>query len=573
MKKSLRAAAMAAALALALSAIGTAPASAKTDTTGKIGITVTAPGGVPIPKAQVTVKAKEVASSAEGETGYAKRSNINGRVVTPEMAPGVYTVTAQLTEPAVVSQSVEATVTAGADTSGVIVVLSGVQFITGRATANGEPVSGRVNATDGENSYGVGTTRYGAGPFQGEYRLLVKPGVAYKVVLRPRVSNEDWLATYAGDTVRGVDARTITPSASEPTNLDIAAYDEVGTIRGRVLNPSGSFAQGARVEVCAVNRERCVSTRSVQEGAYALRGLPAGSYTLYSSSATSSGTAAQIDGIRVRAGETTRTNVALRKEPRTPTPDGRILLTMTAPSTLVKAGDACATVVSAETDISRGDCLRPGERKLAFTGLESGTHTIALDGANTARTVTVRDGAITRVSMTRPTGTTLTGKVTTSAGKAAAGVHVWATDANGTGIAQDVVTTASGSYRLPFVTTGSYRVSFYPGSGSDLPTEKSVRVTGAGPVLNARLPKPATLTGKVVDQDGEPVAGIYVYAKYDGAAKTNSKGVYVIRGLQSGSVRLSTHDYWAGGFIDARSSTVTAVAGKTVRVPTITVRD
>lgn len=562
MKKSVRVTAIAAALALAMTAVAAVPASAKTPTTGKLGITVTAPGGIPIPHVKVVVTAKAVTNPGGAAEGDSDSTNINGRVVTPELAPGTYTVTATLAAPVKVTQTVETTITADVN-SQLSIVLPGVQYITGTVTAHGEPAHGRVNATDGKNAYGVGTLA------DGTYKILVKPGVSYTVVARPSVDNTDWLSTYAGDTVRKPDARAITPSASAPSTVNIAAYDRVGTIRGRILTPSGKLAPDVRVTACAINRSRCVTTQSNSEGAFAARGLPAGEYEITAYSRTAGGYA---DGLRVRAGSTTRTDITIRK-PATGT--GKVLLTLSAPSAMVRAGAACASLRDADGFSQGWDCLEPGERKMVFTGLDAGTYTVVLDGANVAKTVKVVQDQTTLISMTCPAGTALTGKVRTSTGAAAENVQVTVRDGYGMFLGYSM-TDANGSYRIPYATSGAYQIWASPrGTSSDVFTTRKVTLSGSNPTVNLTLEKPATLTGKIVNSAGKPVAGMVVVLDNNTylTTKTNAKGEYVLRGARAGTYRLYAYDNYEGGYVDTLSSTVTTTAGGTRAVPTITVKD
>jgi len=566
MKTPLRSMTIAVALAVMLTGAGASPASAKTPTTGKVGLTFTTPGGAGVPKVKVTIAAKSVVNPGGAAEGHVDYSNINGRVVTPELAPGTYSVTAQLKEPVAITKTVEMTVTADVN-SQLVVALPGIQAIMGTVTAGGVPVSARVNATDGKSVYGMGTI------LGGQYKLIVKPGVAYTVVARPyRGASVPWVSTYAGDTVRKPDAKKITPATSAPTTLDIRAFDEVGMIRGQVFNAGGQLVKNSTVSVCATDRYGCARASVNDEGGFAVRGLPAGTYTLHASTRTAYGS---VERITVAAGASTRKSVTVRTpSQQKPADPGRILLALSAPSAVVEADQACVTLFDPRGTAAEWACLEPGQTKIAFTGLAAGTYRLALDGANSSRSVIVRKDAIASLSMTRSSGTTLTGRITTSSGAPAKEAAVYVSDGNDTSLG--VVTTSStGTYRIPFATSGSYRIAVYPTSGSDVPLAKTVRLSGARPVVNAALAGPATVTGKVVNSAGKPVAGLRVAVSTDldyHTTTTDAQGKYTVRGVAAGAARVETYDLYMGGYRNTRSPQITTVNGRTTTT-NVTVRD
>jgi hypothetical protein len=563
--KSFRAAAITTVLVLALTAIGAAPASAAAPDTGRVKVTITALGGIRIPSVKVKITAKDVSNPGGAAQSHSGGTNLNGWLMTPELAPGTYTLTAQIEKPASTKTT---TMTVKANVDGELTVaMPGVQYITGTVKAFGEAVSyARVNATDGKASYGVNTSA-------GKYRLLVKQGPAYRVVVRPIYSNMAWLATYAGNTVRKPDAKIITPSKLSAAKVNIAAYDKTGQISGRVLTPSGKLAKNARVTACPNDRWGCVVTSSNSAGEFVARGIPASSdVRLTASTSTAFG---EVRGLTVQVGKTTKKSVTIRKDPPRPTYTGKILLTLNVSSAVVKAYAACAALSSIEVGDYSSDCLNPGERKMVFSELPAGRYRIFLPGTSVSASVTVKDDAVTRITLTRPTGTTITGKVTTPGGAPVKDASVFVRDANGNSL-RGTSTNGQGAYRVPFADSGTYTVSAYPASDSYVPTTKRASVSATNPTINITLTRSITLTGKVVDSAGRPVAGVDVTANSDlgyASARTNSKGVYTLRGLAPGTHRVTTLDWYPGGYLDATSRAVTVSAGKTATIPTVTLRD
>jgi protocatechuate 3,4-dioxygenase beta subunit len=553
MKKSLRAAALAAAGALVLTAVGTAPAYAKTDTTGTVAVTVQAPGGAPLENAWVTVSGP---GWANGNT------NAQGVFASGEVDPGTYEVTAEIYSPVHSTQKKSVTVAANTDSS-VTLELSGVQAIKGKVTTGGKNVSeGRV-LVYAKGMYVTSATITG-----GAYQAVVKSGSSYTVQASPEYGAEStsWLATYAGNTVRAEDSKTIAVSASTPSTVNISVYNKVGKISGRVVDASGKPAKNAYVSAYALNRAGSASVTTDSKGNYTLTGLPADSYNITASTSTTSSKQAKV---KVSSGKTTKASLKLLK-PKTY--KSKVVLTLKAPSALVKAGNACATLIDSKGYWAARDCLNGSEKKITFSNIAAGKYKIALDGANTSKSVTVKTGKTVKTSMTRAAGTTVSGKVTSSTGKAIAKAWVYVTDANDTSL-RGVETDSKGRYKISGVLKGSYVVQAAPikasqgAVGTKKFTSKGKKVT-----TNITLPKGATITGKIVNSKGKPVAGVTVsaYAKssWGANAVTDSKGVYVLEGLTAGKYTVTSYDYYFGGYFNGKT-TKSVGTGKKVTATTI----
>jgi protocatechuate 3,4-dioxygenase beta subunit len=554
MKKLLRAGVVTSVLALALTAIGVTPAFAATDTTGTVAITVTAPGGTPLSDASVSVQSVDGWSSDWGQT------NSSGVFTTTELAAGAYDVTVDLWYPVAANATKQITVTANKDSAETITV-TGVQAIKGTVKANGKAVTdGNVSAQATSGEY------YSADIKSGKYVLLVKPGVSYTVRANSPYENPSWLSTYAGNTVRAEDGKKIKPSTSAPSTVNITANTKIGKISGTVVDAKGKAVKGANVWASALNRAGYGGATTDSKGKYTITGLPADTYYVNAGNTNSNGT---ITNVKVSVGKTAKATVKLKKYT---TAKGKVVLTLKAPKALVKSNEACATLFDSKGYWAGSGCIEKSGGKITLVNLAAGTYKLALDGANVSKKVTVKKDKTTKVSMTRVAGTTLSGKITDSKGKAIAKAWVYVRDANNTGL-RGVQTSSKGAYKFSGVVKGAYVVQAYPVKPSQgASTEKKVTLSGKKATSNVKLVKSATITGKVVNSKGKPVAGVQVSISTGidwVSATTDSKGTYKLVGLHSGKHVVATYDPYEGGYFNGKSAKKSVGAGKTVAFATI----
>jgi len=136
-------------------------------------------------------------------------------------------------------------------------------------------------------------------------------------------------------------------------------------------------------------------------------------------------------------------------------------------------------------------------------------------------------------------GASISGKVTGEQGKGVAGVVVWATDEH------FVTTDNAGNYIIKGLEKGAYYLNFtsnsdkyFNGYYSDIDFDGYVAVKEGEAVKNIDFEleagKPASVSGKVTDGKGKPVADVIVTpcgVTSAGWAKTDKNGQYILKGL------------------------------------------
>ena len=561
MKKSILATVLA--VALALAGVGIMPAQAKTADTGTVKVTVKTESGAPIPDADVNFTPVEVDNPTwEFEQWASGHTDKSGVFQTGELASGTYDVSVYAGQLGELNKQI--TVTKNKD-SAESITAKGIQVLKGKVTAKGKPVSkGYVTAYSKSNNYSAEVVN-------GSYKMLVKAGT-YTINAYPTGSSTSWLSTYSGDTVRSPDAKTKKVVAGKDLTVNIKAYDKVGKISGKVTDSKGKPVKGASVSVRANNRAGSGWAETDKNGKYTITGLPADSYQV---DAYTDGSAWVSKTAKVSVGKTAKANLKLKKIVKH---KGKIVLTLKAPKALVKAGQACASVNSS-TGVWYGysACLNnDGSNKtITFENLPAGKYKVALNGANSAKSVTVKKDKTAKVSMTRAAGSTISGTVKDYKGKALKNATVRATDENGTAV-YSVSTDAKGKYKIPGVGKGKYVVSVNGPDAHKNGVATSKNATGKGKKLtvNMKLIKPATIKGKVVNSKGKGVEGVRVdaYGAGYGSATTNAKGEYKLLAVEAGSYAVQARDPYVGGYFNGKSSTKKVATGKTVTFSTIKVK-
>ncbi|KRD44160.1 hypothetical protein ASE38_08350 [Cellulomonas sp. Root930] len=149
------------------------------------------------------------------------------------------------------------------------------------------------------------------------------------------------------------------------------------------------------------------------------------------------------------------------------------------------------------------------------------------------------------------TGYAISGTVTDDTGAPAEGIAVTVSP---NGLGRPATTDAAGHYSVPNLLPGSYAVTFTPPAGSallgetydDAPQWTPTRVTvGSADVtgIDAALDRAATITGRTVDADGNPIPGVGVQLQSAAftytTATTGEDGTFTAAGLRPSDWRIS----------------------------------
>lgn len=388
------------------------------------------------------------------------------------------------------------------------------------------------------------------------------------------------VAEYWKDAADLATATTITVSGGAP----VAGIDPVlsigSTISGAVTDELGAPVPGVSVTATPVGSWAAAGYgRTDANGVYRVAGLAEGSYTLefrpspesgpvageWYDDATSrtaatpvtvtgGGAASGIDAVLAPAGSIAG---VVTDTAGTPAPYANVGVYRAT------AGDFPEWVASMTTDGSgayRIGGLAVGEYKVQFStmgDLLSEWYDDAADAAS-ATVVPVAGGATTTVDGELAIGAVLTGVVTDEAGAPVSDVTVMARPVGGGAGGYGAMTGADGSYRLPGLPAGDYRVEFDTSVTAaslvgewwdDATTEAYASVVSVteGQVvdgISARLADGAELSGVVSDGLGAPMMNVQVVLR-DAAGRwvrythTGPDGAYSIRGVDAGSYRLS----------------------------------
>jgi len=214
-------------------------------------------------------------------------------------------------------------------------------------------------------------------------------------------------------------------------------------------------------------------------------------------------------------------------------------------------------------------------------GIEPGNYTIAAyrtgflrATSNPGVVFTVEGDSLQQASLTLVPAAPgrLSGKVTDTANNAVPGASVVFTSTDGQ--IYSTATDANGNYNLPNVQPGTYTGTATK-TGFGTGTQNSVAVaSNAAVTVNFTLtPGPGTVTGRVVDISGNPIAGASVFfsngspAVVAATATTDATGTYTIPALAAGTYNVTAS---ATGFGSSAPISVVVVGAATTTVPDIT---
>ncbi|XCN71205.1 MAG: carboxypeptidase-like regulatory domain-containing protein [Candidatus Electrothrix aestuarii] len=220
--------------------------------------------------------------------------------------------------------------------------------------------------------------------------------------------------------------------------------------------------------------------------------------------------------------------------------------------------------------------LAEGSYKIQFHGIRY--QTVYLEewyndksGFDTAEAVTVTASslAVTNIDAELALGGSITGRVTDEAGNGIADVSIYAYNSSSwiTTYKGHVHTESDGSYTIPGLPNGSYKLSFdgsnyanewYPNSCT-FAQAYAVAVTAPQTTSNidAVLSAGGNIAGRVTDKEGKGIEGIDVAAveavtgDWGGSVRTDSEGYYTLSHLFTGTYRIE----FSAGRVNAETGT------------------
>ncbi|MDQ0866456.1 hypothetical protein QF036_004037 [Arthrobacter globiformis] len=489
-------------------------------------------------------------------------------------------------------------VAAGQDVTGINATLVKGASISGKVTVPaGVTLSGVSVSASGEGSpYGT----YASVNADGTYKVKGLPAGSYKVKFSNYNSGalDEW---YNNVQTEAAAAPIVLTAGQDKVAVD-ATLAKGATIGGKVTLPAGVNAFNVTAGLFKAADGASVSSVQLNnDGTYALRGVPAGSYKLrfagYSSTGllarwyTNATTLATATPVTVTDGQTlTAINATLVK-------GGVISGKITAPAgTRLTASEVVATKTGTIDDSAVYGYVNPdgtysivgletGTYKLRFLGGQSGAEDLWYGGttAATAKSVAVTAGqTVTGADLTVVTGATISGNVAGASGQP--GYLLSVLDSAGK-LVKNSYSDEAGNYSVVGLAAGSYKVAFNRSSGftqdeaqyyqnqpeSAAGQAQSIPVTSGQtvPNINASLTAGGSVTGTVLDKAGKPVVNAQIQAYTpDGSlvtrsAGTSATGKYTLKGLTTGSYIIKVHGALSGrGDLYSGNKTTEATATK-----------
>jgi protocatechuate 3,4-dioxygenase beta subunit len=466
------------------------------------------------------------------------------------------------------------TVLAGKMTSGLVDYLPVAGAISGRITDSaGHAIPGvSVSAYDPDDPNQSG--REAITGTDGSYTVTALAAGSYQVCFSSQAASGSSATGYLDECYD--DQPPFSPGTPVPVRLGQistgvnAELATAGAVTGHVTDPSGAPVADIWASVYGAGFGYGYSDSS---GAYAITGLPTGSYTLcfdgsYTTSAaapygyTNSCAGNQGLTVDVMTGQATTANGTVEKA-------GAVGGTVTGvsgpvPGVWVSVYDSSGNQLNSTSTDDNGGYLfygvTPGEVTVCFDptytagGYQRTCYGAQADGSGSPITVTA--GQLSTADGQLQLGALITGTITDASGAPISGVLVsaysWAYDQ-----AYFTQTDESGSYTLGGLSAGDYRVCFDPSYAQgpaaggyaaqcydnqpSMDTADPVTVASSGSVtVNAVLRSGAAITGNVTGSDGAALGGVYIYAydpesgQYATASSDYSDGSYRLPGLAAG---------------------------------------
>lgn len=549
------------------------------ETGATISGTVTNSSGEGIEEVNVTAFLKTTGSSSENWAGSSS-SDASGTYSIGDLAAGSYTL--QFSAPGFVTHWWEGAATS--DTATYFTVDAGAASSKDATLTTGATIAGTVTKSGGtglKDLYVVayqkstGGVRDWAGSAytdaSGKYSISSLAAGNYTLEIG---GNSSYASEWWNDAESFETATYFELSSGESTTKNVALAP-AATISGTVTNSSGIAISGVSVYASQKNGSSGGGVTTNSSGAYSIKGLAAGSYTLSFNKAgyvgewwsnTPSWQNATYFGLT--AGASTTKDAVLAK--------GATISGVVKSSAGTGVKDVSVTAYLKSPTSSNPNYARSATTdasgKYSIGELAAGSYTLQFrtssnyvaewwsdaDSFEKATYFTLAAGASTTKDAALMKGATISGTVRDSSGVALAGVWVNA-QSKTPGLYGGATTDAAGKYSITGLRAGSYTLQFN-GNSSNAPEWWSnatspdaatyfALAAGAATTKDAALVKGATISGTVKDAAGAVLEGVRVSAQSKtglyGSAMTDAAGKYSITGLAVGSYTLS---FYASGY-------------------------
>jgi hypothetical protein len=517
-------------------------------------------------------------------------------------------------------------VKAGKTTSGIDAAVQVGGILTGVAkSAAGAKLSGVCIEGSAVNG---STTFSGISTSSGAYTVEGIAAGKYTVEFSAECgsASTDWIPQYWKYQSQNSFATPVPVAAGTTTSGIDAALEPGGIVTGKVTDSAHAGISGMCVEVYGPSGYGFAST--ALSGAYAVTGLPSGSYTVHFTTGCGSASDNWLNqDWKNQPGDGRPTPLGV-KEGQTDSGIDAVLLVGGIITGTVKTNTGallagiCVEAVPLSTG-SAGASSVPtaGNGTYSVEGLTTGAYYVEFYAGcgstsdnwlsqywirsltqDLSTAVSVTQGKSTgAVSPTMEPGGTITGTVTDAAKSGIGGICISAEPANNAATGTETATTTSsnGTFELGGLPTGTYSVSYDAGCGAtgnwlqqwrnssdNLATAASVAVKAGKttPGIDATLQPGGQVTGTVTGPGGAVVGNICVNVEtlsgtYQGSTETSPSGTYTVSGLPTGTFNVQFsgcgENYapvWYGG-TDAQSTAkaVHVMAGKTTALASTSV--
>lgn len=462
-------------------------------------------------------------------------ATISGQVSGPNVAGAVLTVQLPSAAPVVSSSVTAATASTSSGTGG---------------SSSGSGSSGSQGASQGGESAGGSVVTSVTLPSSGTFDIGNIPSPAtYQLVV---IASGDAPAVQEITLGGGQDRK----------GISIVLTPGNGAISGKVASTTGPIGGATLTATSGSSSFTTVSaTTPGSVGAFSLTNLP--SPATISITATATGYASQTVTVSLTANQHL-SGVAIDLLPGQGSISGTVTTPAGTPSggVTVAASDGTITRTTATSSISPVGSYSltgltvPGTYTLTFSRADLESQTVDISLSASAPNATVDQRLVSASAQ-------LSGVVTTTGGAGIGNVAVTLVSGTTSYEVTTAVSPTPGAYSISGITPGTYSLNFVQEGG--VPVSSIVTLQpGAHVTQSPRLSPPASITGVVVDQTGQPLAGAQVrlylasaYPSVSATTTTASNGVFTFGGVQAPQEYLVSVAYPAGSSPQATVTVIT----------------